>query len=99
MKKIILAALLLAPALGIYAQEQQTHSIQVSGAAKIDREVEAYLIDFAIAADYGESESKKPFEDLKKSIFAKALSSISQVHGLSSNLLREMKNISRPHSQ
>ncbi|KAA2239082.1 hypothetical protein F0L74_22995 [Chitinophaga agrisoli] len=72
MKKIILAATILMSALGSYAQEQQNHSIQVSGVAKIEREAEYYLMDIAIAADYGESDSKKPFEELKKSFFTKA---------------------------
>ncbi len=72
MKKLILAATILVSALGSHAQEQQTHAIQVGGAAKIDREVESYLIDFTIAAEYGESESKKSFEDLKKNFFTKA---------------------------
>ncbi|MET6996904.1 hypothetical protein [Chitinophaga defluvii] len=72
MKKIILAVIILVSALGSHAQEQQTRSIQVSGIAKINREVEAYLIDFAIATEYGESESKKSFDDLKKNFFAKA---------------------------
>lgn len=71
MKKLILAFIILVLALGSYAQDQQTHSIQVSGVAKIDREVEAYLIDFSIAVEYGETESKKSFEDLKKDFFAK----------------------------
>lgn len=72
MKKLILAAIILVSALGSHAQEQQTHAIQVGGVAKIDREVEAYLIDFAIAVEYGESESKKSFEELKKNFFTKA---------------------------
>lgn len=72
MKKIILAAIILVSALGSYAQEQQNHAIQVYGVAKISREVETYLIDFCIAVEYGESESKKSFEELKKGFFAKA---------------------------
>ncbi|MBS0030878.1 hypothetical protein ACTJJ0_28090 [Chitinophaga sp. 22321] len=72
MKKIILAAIILMAALGSHAQEQQTHAIQVSGIAKIHREVEAYLADFSITVEYGESESKKSFEDLKKGFFDKA---------------------------
>lgn len=72
MKKIILAAIILVSALGSHAQEQQPHAIQVYGVTKIEREVEIYQIDFAIAVEYGESESKKSFEDLKKSFFAKA---------------------------
>lgn len=72
MKKFILVATILVSALGSHAQEQQTHAIQVGGVAKIDREVEAYLIDFTIAVEYGESESKKSFEDLKKNFFTKA---------------------------
>ncbi len=72
MKKIILAAIILVSALGSYAQEQQNHAIQVYGVAKINREVEAYLMDLSIAVDYGESESKKSFEELKKGFFAKA---------------------------
>lgn len=71
MKKLILAVAILVSALGSHAQEQQTRSIQVGGAAKINREVEAYLIDFTVAAEYGESESKKSFEDLKKNFFTK----------------------------
>lgn len=72
MKKIILAAIILVSALGSHAQEQQNHSIQVNGIAKIDREVEAYLIDFSISVEHGESESKRSFEELKKSFFTKA---------------------------
>lgn len=72
MKKLILAATILVSALGSHAQEQQTHAIQVGGAAKIDREVESYLIDFTIAVEYGESESKKSFDELKKNFFTKA---------------------------
>ncbi len=72
MKKIILAAILLVSALGSYAQEQENHAIQVYGVTKIAREVEAYMIDFTVAVEYGESESKKSFEELKKGFFAKA---------------------------
>jgi predicted small secreted protein len=72
MKKLILAATILVLALGSRAQEQQTHAIQVNGMAKIDREVEAYLIDFSLAVEYGESDSKKTFEDLKTKFFTKA---------------------------
>lgn len=72
MKKVILAAIILVSALGSHAQEQQTHSIQVSGIAKINREVEAYLMDFTIAVEFGETESKKSFEDLKNNFFKKA---------------------------
>ncbi len=72
MKKIILATTIWIVALGSHAQEKQTHTIQVTGVAKIDREVEAYLIDFSIEEEYGESESKKSYGDLKKIFFAKA---------------------------
>lgn len=72
MKKILLAAILLVSALGIHAQEQQNHTIQVNGLSKIDRVVESYMIDFSVASDYGETEGRKSFEDLKKSFFAKA---------------------------
>jgi uncharacterized protein YggE len=71
MKKIILAATLLVAALGSHAQEQQPNTIQVGGVAKIEREVDTYLVDFTIAVEYGEAESKKSFEDLKKGFFAK----------------------------
>ncbi len=54
-----------------YSQEKET-SIEVRGVAKLDREVESYYIDFAIAEEYGETEGRKPFEDLKKAFFAKA---------------------------
>lgn len=69
---MILAAIILVSVLRSYAQEQQMHSIQVSGIAKINREVEVYLIDFTIAVEYGEAESRKSFEDLKNNFFKKA---------------------------
>ncbi|SEW52903.1 hypothetical protein [Chitinophaga arvensicola] len=72
MKKLILAAIIMVSALGSHAQEQQIHSIQVGGGARIEREVESYLIDFAIAVEYGESESKKSYEELRKNFFTKA---------------------------
>ncbi|MBW8682842.1 SIMPL domain-containing protein [Chitinophaga rhizophila] len=73
MKKLILAGIILMSALGSQAQEQQDHSIQVTGTSSVTREVESYQIDFSIAVDYayGETESRKSFEDLKKSFFAK----------------------------
>ncbi|NLR57654.1 hypothetical protein HGH93_06065 [Chitinophaga polysaccharea] len=86
MKKMILAAIILVSALQGHAQEQQNHAIQVGGAAKINREVEAYLIDFAIAPEYGDTEGKKSFEDVKKDFFAK----VKEV-GLSENQFKEDK--------
>lgn len=71
MKKLILAAIILMSAWKGHAQEQQNHAIQVGGIAKVNREVEAYLIDFAIAPEYGDGEGKKSFEDVKKDFFAK----------------------------
>lgn len=72
MKKILLAATILVSVLGGHAQEQQNHSIQVSGIAKINREVEAYMLDFTISVEYGETEGRKSFEDLKNNFFKKA---------------------------
>lgn len=72
MKKILLAAMTLFAALNSYSQGKET-SIEVRGSAKIDREIESYLIDFAIAeGGYGEGEGRKSFEDLKKTFFSKA---------------------------
>ncbi|SIO00440.1 SIMPL domain-containing protein [Chitinophaga niabensis] len=71
MKKLILAAIISLAALNSHAQEKET-TIEVRGVAKISREIESYLIDFAIAVDYGEMEGRKSFEDLKSAFFAKA---------------------------
>jgi hypothetical protein len=86
MKKLILAVTILVSALGSHAQEQPVNSIKVGGAAKINREIEAYLVDFTIAVEYGESESKKSFEDIKKNFFAKAKEA-----GLDENQFKEDK--------
>ncbi|WP_343306359.1 SIMPL domain-containing protein [Chitinophaga niabensis] len=72
MKKLILAAIVSMAALNSHAQEAKETTIEVRGEAKITREVESYLIDFAIAVDYGEMEGRKSFEDLKSAFFAKA---------------------------
>lgn len=71
MKKILLAAIISLAALNSHAQSKET-TIEVRGVAKIDREIASYLIDFAIAVDYGETEGRKSFEDLKNAFFAKA---------------------------
>ncbi|MEZ2440704.1 SIMPL domain-containing protein [Chitinophaga sp. RCC_12] len=71
MKKILLAAMMLFAALNSHSQGKES-SIEVRGVAKIDREIESYLVDFAIAAEYGEGEGKKAFEDLKNAFLAKA---------------------------
>lgn len=86
MKKILLAAIILVSALGSHAQEQQPRAIQVYGVAKIEREVESYIIDLSVTSEYGESESKKSFDELKKAFFAKAKEA-----GLDENRFKEDK--------
>lgn len=86
MKKIILAAIIVVAAWKGYAQERQDHAIQVGGATKINREVETYLIDSSIAAEYGDTEGKKSFEDIKKNFFAKIKEA-----GLDENQFKEDK--------
>ena len=71
MKKILLAAIVSLAALNSHAQSKET-TVEVRGIAKIEREIASYLIDFAIAVDYGETEGRKSFEELKKAFFAKA---------------------------
>ncbi|MDR6571287.1 hypothetical protein MRBLMN1_005336 [Chitinophaga ginsengisegetis] len=71
MKKILLAAMILFAALNGYSQEKES-SIEVRGIAKIDREVESYLIDFAIIDELREDDGKKTYEDIKKAFFAQA---------------------------
>ena len=71
MKKLLLAAIISMAALNTQAQTKET-TIEVRGVAKMTREVESYLIDFAIAVDYGEMEGRKSFEDLKSTFLAKA---------------------------
>ncbi|GEP95897.1 SIMPL domain-containing protein [Chitinophaga cymbidii] len=71
MKKILLAAIISLAALNSHAQSKET-TVEVRGIAKIEREIASYLIDFAIAVDYGETEGRKSFEELKKAFFAKA---------------------------
>jgi len=72
MKKLILAAIISLAALNSHAQGAKETIIEVRGVAKITREVESYLIDFAVAVDYGEMEGRKSFEDLKNAFFTKA---------------------------
>lgn len=67
-----MAAIIAMSALGSHAQEMQPNTIQVNGIAKVNREVDAYLVDVTIAVEYGEIESKKSFDDLKNSFFKKA---------------------------
>lgn len=86
MKKLILAAIILVAALNSHAQAQQAPCIEVRGVARIDREVEAYLIDLAISVEYGETEGRKSFEDLKKNFFARAKEA-----GLDENRFKEDK--------
>jgi hypothetical protein len=85
MKKILLAAMMLFAALNSHSQEKES-SIEVRGAAKIDREIESYQVDFAIAQEYGEGEGKKTFEDLKSAFFAKV-----KAAGFEENQFKENK--------
>lgn len=71
MKNILFTAIISLAALSSHAQSKET-AIEVRGLAKIEREIESYQIDFAIAVEYGEMEGRKSFEELKRGFFAKA---------------------------
>lgn len=71
MKKALMAIMILLATLKGLAQEKE-RSIEVRGVVKMDREIESYQIDFAVAVGYGEGEGNKSFEELKTAFFAKA---------------------------